>query len=152
MTAGAAAARPLRAALLVGALLLGALAPGGARAGCDVDLSLVDFGRLDPARGGEIAGRVTVECDAPAGFALALTPGFGSYAERRMRGPGGAELRYNLYTDPARRVVWGDGMGGTGLVRGDTGGRRRATVPVYGHVPRGQRVPAGAYADQLTVN
>lgn len=150
MTA-AAMARPLRAALL-GALLLGALAPGVARAGCDVDLSLVDFGRLDPARGGEIAGRVTVECDAPASFALALTPGFGSYAERRMRGPGGAELRYNLYTDPARRIVWGDGMGGTGLVRGDTGARRGATVPVYGHVPRGQRVPAGGYADQLAVN
>ena len=142
----------LRTAALLAATVLVGTVPVAARAGCDVDLSLVDFGRLDPARGGEITGRVTVDCDAPAGFALALTPGLGTYAERRMRGPDGAELRYNLYIDPARRTVWGDGLGGTALVRGDTGGRRRATVPVYGLVPRGQRVPAGAYADQLTVD
>ncbi len=152
-----AAGRGRAAFLGVSAALLLALAavaaPSRAQAACDVEFHLVDFGRLDFARGGTITGRVVVACDGPTGFALALSPGYGAYAERRMRGRNGAELRYNLYVDPGHRGVWGDGVsGGTALVRGETDGRRATTITVYGRVPGGQRVPPGPYADNLAVS
>ena len=134
-------------------LLTAVVAAGPARgAGCDVEFKLVDFGRLDFRRGGDITGRVEVACAEPAEFTVELTPGFGDYGERRMRGPGGAELRYNLYVDPGRRLVWGDGAsGGTAVLRGRNDGRRPTTLPVYGRVPGGQRVPPGSYGDNLAV-
>lgn len=71
---------------------------------CDVSMSFVDFGRLDLRRGGAITGEVAVTCPAPTAFALALSPGHGDYGTRRMRGPSGAELEYNLYLDPGHRL------------------------------------------------
>jgi spore coat protein U-like protein len=138
-------------ALAAAAVLLAA-APA-AWAACEVDFRLVDFGQLDFRRGGAITGRVVVACDRPTAFTLALTPGFGSYAERRMRGPGGAELRYNLYVDPGYRHVWGDGASdGTATLQGATDGRAPVTLTVHGRVPGGQRVPPGPYADNLAVS
>ena len=141
-------------AVAAGALaLLLALLATAAEAACEVEFRLVDFGQLDFRRGGRITGRVVVACDRPTAFTLALTPGHGDYAERRMRGPKGAELRYNLYVDPGHRHVWGDGVSdGTAVIRGETDGGRPTTITVHGRVPGGQRVPPGAYADNLAVS
>jgi spore coat protein U-like protein len=68
-----------------------------------------------------------------------------------MRSPDGAELRYNLYVDPARRRVFGDGTGGTVALAGQVDGRRPATFAIYGFVPGGQRVRQGAYSDTVTI-
>ncbi|HEX6141238.1 MAG TPA: spore coat U domain-containing protein [Geminicoccaceae bacterium] len=137
-------------AVLLGPGLLG-LGPLRA-AECDVSVSFIDFGRVDPEDGGEVTGEVAVLCEGPTRFRLALSPGMGDFQERRMRGPDGRSLRYNIYLDPARRTVWGDGLtAGTGRLVGRNDGRRHTILAVYGRVARGQRMVAGQYADSLVV-
>ena len=136
-------------------LLLGLLAwagPAGATPPCEVTLSFVAFGRVDARDDEAVSGEVMVACDEPTSFALALSEGRGSFAQRRMAGPGGAELVYNVYLDPGHRRVWGDGnTAGTGLLSGRSDGRRQTVLPVYALVPRGQARPAGSYHDTLMV-
>lgn len=134
-------------------LQLWTVAAAQAAGSCEVSISLVDFGRVDVRRGGEITGEVAVRCPTAQRFALSLSRGHGDYRMRRMRGPDGAELEYNLFVDPAHLRVWGDGIaGGTARLTGRTDGRRTTLITVYGRIPRGQRGGrAGAYADALTV-
>lgn len=135
------------------ALQLWRAVAAGAADPCDVSISFVDFGRIDPRRGGTITGEVAVRCPAPTRFVLALSPGHGDYRMRRMRGPGGTELKYNIFVDPARRQIWGDGTtGGTARIVGQSDGRKATLITVYGRVPPGQSGGrAGAYSDALTV-
>jgi spore coat protein U-like protein len=114
---------------------------------CDVSASAVSFGEVDVRRNTETRGEVRVRCDAPTSFALALSPGHGDYSARRMRGPSGAELEYNLYLDGAHRRVLGDGTAGTALLSGED----TKDFVIYGLVPPQQPVRAGTYSDQLMV-
>lgn len=119
---------------------------------CDVVVAFVDFGRLDARDDEAVTGEVGVLCDAPTSFALALSEGLGSFKGRRMHGPGGARLQYNIYLDPGHRRIWGDGVSaGTAMLTGRNNGRRRTLLPVYPLVPRGQSRPAGSYHDTLVV-
>lgn len=123
-----------------------------AAANCDASVSLMDFGRLDLEHGGHINGEVIVTCDGPGRFSLALSTGTGSYHLRKMRGVDGNVLKYNLFVDPARRRVWGDGVSsGTQTIRGESDGRRPLSIPVYGLVPPRQSVLTGPYSDNLLV-
>ena len=113
---------------------------------------MVDFGRLDLERGGNVSGEVIVNCDEPSRFSVALSAGLGDYRLRKMRGTDGHELTYNLFVDPGRQRVWGDGVSaGTQTIRGESDGRRPLTIPVYGVVPPRQSVLTGAYSDNLLV-
>jgi spore coat protein U-like protein len=136
-----------------GALLLAlALAAAPARAGCQASVSLVDFGALDLRRGGTLTGALSVACDGAQAFAVTASAGYGSFAQRAMRGPDGHVLYYNLFVDPGRRLVWGDGVaGGTTVIHGLSDGRRPVSIPVYAQVPPGQIVLAGAYSDAVVV-
>ena len=111
--------RSVPAFSLVGALVLaGAAAPAAAAPACHASVTLVDFGRIDYKEGGDITGQLTVTCDGPTAFEVSASPGYGGYQGRTMVGPREAVLRYNLYVDPARRRVWGDGeSGGTARMR-----------------------------------
>lgn len=106
-------------------------------------------------------GRVVIRCDnaspepAEISFDVVLSPGSsGSYAERQLRA-GERALRYNLYLDPARSIVWGDGTGGTG-VRSESVlvpglGSTVLEYPVYGRIVQGQRSAVGRYADDIAL-
>ena len=145
--------RPAPAILTALALLLGPLLVAvPAAAGCDAALSMVDFGRVEFRRDGEITGRLTVTCSEPGSFEVAASAGNGDFGERLMRGPKGDELRYNLYVDPARRRVWGDGIaGGTARIAGTSDGRKPETFTIYGKLPAGQAVAPGGYRDSVQV-
>jgi spore coat protein U-like protein len=114
---------------------------------CDVSASAVSFGPVDVRTGDESTGTVTVRCDMPTHFSLALSPGYGDYATRRMRGPSGAELEYNLYLDIAHSRVLGDGTAGTALLSGED----TKDFVIYGLIRPQQPVRAGTYSDQLMV-
>jgi spore coat protein U-like protein len=114
---------------------------------CDVSASAVVFHDVNTRENTKTRGTVTVRCDPPSAFALALSPGYGNYNVRRMRGPSGAELEYNLYIDPTYHQVWGDGTPGTWLFEGENS----ADFDIYGFVPSQRPVRAGIYNDQLTV-
>lgn len=84
-------------------------------------------------------------------FNVALSKGGGSYAQRTMT-KGADRLEYNLYTDAAHMMVWGDGTSGT-VVQSLTGfitlGATNYTV--YGLMAAGQYPVAGTYDDTITV-
>ena len=62
---------------------------------------------------------------------------------------GANNLNYQLYSDSARSTIWGETTGtdtvtgvGTGLAQDHT---------VFGAIPGTQNIPAGDYADTITV-
>lgn len=139
-------ARGARAALLLG--LAGASAPAEALS-CTVTPQMVPFGSYDtlapaPVEG---VGTIRIACDADAAFTVALGAGSGSYAAREMRSDTDI-LNYNLYTDAARLVVWGDGVNGGSTV---SASGTSVDLSVYGRIPSRQNVSAGSYSDVVVV-
>lgn len=132
---------------------LGVLAaPAAAEPSCHARVTMVDFGRIDVEEGGDITGRLTVTCDGPTHFEVSASSGYGSYRARTMVGPKGTLLRYNLYVDPARRQVWGDGeSAGTARISGQSDGRKPVNYTVHGRIFKGQQSHAGRYRDSVEV-
>lgn len=119
---------------------------------CDVSASAINFGRIVRQAGEVVRGEVRVRCDRPTRFRLSLSEGHGNYRVRRMRGPQGSRLKYNLYVDAALRRVWGDGLtAGTARLVGRNDGRRSTIVPVYARLVRDQQAHAGQYSDALVI-
>ena len=146
---------PIRAPAFSLAVVLAGLAAGPAVAApaCHASVTMVDFGRVDYKEGGDITGQLTVTCDGPTDFEVSASSGYGSYGGRTMVGPRETVLRYNLYVDPARRRVWGDGeSGGTARITGQSDGRKAVTYTIYGRIPDRQSVRTGRYYDSAKVS
>jgi len=99
---------------------------------------------------------ITVRCTAGTVFGIALSDGnTGTYAGRRMVGPGSDFLVYNLYTSDTYGAVWGDDTGTTDIVGGTGTGMGLAgelTRTVYGRLLAADNegpVGAGAYSDTI---
>jgi spore coat protein U-like protein len=99
---------------------------------------------------------ITVRCTVGTNFGIALSDGnTGTYAGRRMVGPGGDFLVYNLYTSDTYGAVWGDDTGTTDIVGGVGAGMGIAgelTRTVYGRLLAEDNdgpVAAGAYSDSI---
>ena len=122
-----------------------------ALAACTATAVPVIFGAYNPVSGQVLdsAGRVDVSCVPSAGYTISMSAGLGSYSTRMMAS-GPDRLEYNLYTDFARTMVWGDGTPGSFTV-GGTAGLTPVSRTVYGRIPGGQAVHAGAYSDTLLV-
>lgn len=133
---------------LVGALALALVAtPTGA---CQIDVEPVSFGVVEHDRRTDGIGRITVSCDAPRPFLIGIGPGQGG-SERRMTGPDGATLRYDLYADPGRNLPWGDDQTGGSAVGGVSDGVHPDTFTIYGRIPAQGGKPPGIYTDSLLV-
>ena len=154
-------------------LLLG-LGYGTAHAAsCSVSVVGVAFGTYDPLAVVPVdtTGSVAVTCVWTSsggsgvqriGPVISLSAGLppGSYAQRRLRSPGGDLLNYNLYVDAARTQIWGNGSSGTftaptspaTLNLRPSGRPRTGSRTIYGRMPAGQvnAVP-GSYSDTITV-
>ena len=139
--------RALRSAVLAMALAATALPAWGA---CTVSAVGVVFGSYNTFGTAPVdsTGTVTVACDITSlTYTIGLSTGNGTYATRMMNGPS-ATLSYNLYLDPTRLIVWGDGSAGTSLVAGVNPG---LTHTVYGRIPALQNVAPGSYSDTIVV-
>lgn len=141
----------MHTALLAAILILFAKT---AQSACSVDPTPVAFGVYSPfsITPADTAGTLRVSCDtATLGYTLLLSPGStGSYSPRQLSGSG-YTLSYNLYTDPLRTIVWGDGGGGTASVSGAFALPGAIDHAIYGRIPAQQNVGAGTYADTITV-
>ena len=126
------------------------LAAAPALAACQVDASPVAFGVVDVSRNNDSNGEITLTCTIATDVAVALSSS-AAPGQRRMAGPNGGQLIYELYPDATRSLPWGDGSGGstTRNVTSDGDGTTRLTI--YGRVPAQDPVPPGAYSDALTV-
>jgi spore coat protein U-like protein len=96
-------------------------------------------------------GTIDIECDGSDTYTVALDlgaspePGQG----RRMVGPAGNLLSYNLFSDSSARLVWGDGSSGaTSTV---SGAGAKSSFTVYGRIFPEQHVVAGSYSDTVVV-
>jgi spore coat protein U-like protein len=138
------------------ALAAGLLSAGARAASCSItDISGVSFGSYDVFDLAPLdsTGVLTFVCNGLSqgdALAIALSAGGASSPySRRMARPG-AHLAYNLFLDPARTAVWGDGAGGSALygpVTPPSGVSQ--TVIIYGRVPARQNVSVGLYADTV---
>jgi len=134
------------------------LAPGAARAACTVSATGVAFGNYNTlsASPDDSTGTISATClifDAAPDVDIG-TGNSGTYNPRRMSN-GSSNLNYNLYTNAARTIIWGNGTGGTSGAVLTTQSTfliwRTYARTVYGRIPASQNVSAGTYGDTLII-
>jgi spore coat protein U-like protein len=129
------------------------LAAHGANAQCVIAAVPVNFGVYQPfsAIPVDSNGSITIRCRSFVPYSIAINSSvIGSFASRHMS-QSGAQLSYQLYTDAARRTVWGDGTGGSATVSGFCAGSCNNDHSVYGRIPPRQSATPGTYTDTITV-
>ena len=144
-------------ALLIAALSI--LSAGNAHAiQCKLMVTPVNFGLYMPMTPTpvDVVGDLTVRCQAqPGTFSVMIGPGIsGDQTARAMSSGGPGFLFYNLYRDPARTEIWGDGTPPSFMVSGVRANKGRPTffnLPVYGRIYANQAPDAGVYNDNLVV-
>jgi spore coat protein U-like protein len=140
---------PLFAALCCAVLAAGArAAPPSCK---NLSTGQLAFGSYDPLSSTptDAASVINYSCSNSISVVVSLSgDGGGHSSPRTLNGPGGGKLVYDLFTSPARDVVWGDGRGGTVTVNVDPNGH---SVAVYGRILAQQSAPAGSYSDNIYV-
>lgn len=119
---------------------------------CNINANNLSFGTAGLlAAGINAAGSLGVTCTNGDAFRISLNGGgSGNVAARRMlRQGGGGTVNYQLYTDAARTLAWGDGSAGTTRVTG-TGSGLSQSINVYGRVPPQSTPAPGNYSDTIT--
>lgn len=126
---------------------------------CSASTSGISFGAYD-ANGSlpsDTVGNVTVDCTGLIALLGAIevsaSPGSSGNAAARSMQRGPDRLAYNLFVDPARTLVFGNGAGGTRTITAPLNGLLifRQAVLVFGRIPPRQRVRPGAYADSIII-
>jgi len=125
-------------------------------ASCSVSATNVALGELTPSQSGTTSkyGFIGATCTNGTSYSLALSTGSsGSFAERKMVGSiaGNTDtLAYNLYTDSANPVVFGDGSEGTQMIN-LTGMTRSILTRIRVKMPSNQYIKPDTYTDNITV-
>jgi spore coat protein U-like protein len=133
------------------ALLVALALPGSARAApkdCTItSVGGVAFGNYlwSDRNPTDSLGTINYDCGTTA--LVALSAGRSGNSTQRKLTSGASSLNYNLYIDPARTQIWGDFFFG-GLPQIVQG---KSSLNVYGRIPPGQNVAAGAYTDTIIV-
>lgn len=120
---------------------------------CAVVATPMVFGTLNQLNGSanDSQASITVTCTPGTTYDVGLDDGAHASGGTRRMVPviGSSAIPYGLFTNAARSTAWGATVG-TNTVS-NTAGVLPATLTVYGRVPVGTPVPAGAYADLVTV-
>lgn len=133
-----------------------------ALARCTITTPNLNFGNFNPLQlaNKDISSIITISCNPGSriiNYTLRLSSGGGAgtggYNPRQMA-LGANRLNYNLYTDPARSTIWGDGSGGTFTVSAVNA--ECVTTPcqqtIYGRLFAPQPTAAvGSYSSTITV-
>src|SRR5262245_452236 len=112
----------MRRAIVALALLIGVLHGSEASAqptpSCTISATSVNFGSYNVFNGSAVdsTGTITYQCNSQASnITISLSKGSSSSYSPRLMSKGAETLSYNLFTDPARTSVWGDGTSSTGV-------------------------------------
>ncbi len=122
---------------------------------CSITATPVTFGPYNVFAPAPVdsTGSVRFNCNGGAkNVQISISKGQGpTYFMRAMK-KGGEYFGYNLFLDPARTRVWGDGSGvSEACLAGNPPDGQDVTVTIYGRIPSRQDVSFGAYADNVTV-
>ncbi|WP_430443623.1 MAG: Csu type fimbrial protein [Pseudomonas piscis] len=121
------------------------------------DLGLLDFGTLGSldspvdVSSGSGAGSIVLTCTPGMTVSVAIDQGLnGSGSQRYLKLASGSDrLAYQLYQDPARSRVWGNGAQARAIANFPP---VTQTYPVYARLLAAARMPpAGSYHDTVTV-
>lgn len=135
------------------------LSIGTAQAGCFVNAGSLNFGSYDVSdpfpRDSMLVLNLSCQEVAPRDISVSIGPSAssGSVQQRNLKWVSGADsLSYNLFSDPSRTQVWGDGTSSASAVV-VTGVSKNSPqqVVVYGRIRAGQDVSAGQYSDTVVV-
>ena len=135
---------------------------------CKVDVDEIDFGEYSVVSRTAVlsSGRIGLRCGGnliSADARVILSTGASGRFQERTLLHGADRLIYNLYVDPVRRVIAGDGTQGTStlipsvpnqVLRQFRGGLRSTSEAVfrfYGKIEPSQLVAAGEYTDTIQV-
>jgi len=124
---------------------------------CLVSAQPLAFGGYDGTAAKTGTSDISVRCSSGTTFAVGLSTGGGTFAQRLLSGSGANKLQYNLFTSAAATTIWGDGTLSTGTMPGTGAGMAAAntqTLTVYGQLPDNafnQGAPSGSYNDTITV-
>jgi spore coat protein U-like protein len=121
--------------------------------GCSVTTTPLTFGDYDPSAGANVdkTADLKVLCTTGTSFQVGLNAGMtGASVGARKMTNGGVALNYGLYQDLSRQTNWGN-TPGTDTPTAVTATATTATLTVYGRIPSGQNVLAGAYDDTVSV-
>jgi spore coat protein U-like protein len=141
-------------ASLLGAAAMLAVA-AAAEAACTISTTGVSFGTYNVFSGSpdDATGKIRFRCTAPRPPLVTIQldkGGSPSFTPRQMR-RGSETLSYNLYLDSTRTTIWGDGTGGTQtFTQSLPPTNQTINVNVFGRIPAGQDVSAGAYSATVT--
>jgi spore coat protein U-like protein len=120
---------------------------------CTISTTSVNFGNYNVFTGSatDSTGTITIDCNGSAhDIFVTLSKGASSSYSPRTMLKGSEALSYNLYRDAARSSIWGDGTGGTSTYTNANPPNGPLNVSIYGRVPAGQDVSAGAYSDTVS--
>ena len=118
---------------------------------CSIDATNdVLFGAYVPPAAKTTTGSITISCSPAERYSIDLSTGnSGSYPIRQLDS-GGNTLDYNLYTDAAYSIIWGNGLGPTGHVLEDVAAAG-GVYTIYGRIYPGQSPASGVYTDAITI-
>jgi spore coat protein U-like protein len=141
--------------LVIVAVLIGAVFASDAHAqSCTISATSVNFGNYNVYNGSDIdsTGTVTYRCNSFAfNITVGLTRGASATFNPRQMRKGAEVLSYNLFRDASRTTVWGDGTSGTSVYSiFNPPNNSNVNLTVYGRLPAGQDVSAGAFSDTVT--
>ncbi len=120
-------------------------------AGCEISGATLDFGNYQSGQTTDLVSNTTLalrNCTVDT-VVVELDGGqTGDTRARRLTGPGGATLSYQLYKGPSLGNMFGDNGAGRTI---DMTNRTSLNVPVHGRIRGGQSVPPGTYTDTINV-
>lgn len=114
---------------------------------CAISASNLNFGNYSGTLV-NASSTLTIGCTLNDQYTVGLSAGTSSGAtvtNRAMTGPGGALLKYQLYSNSGHSTYWGNT---TNTVAG-TGTGFNQSLTVYGQMPAGQNVAPGSYTDTI---
>jgi spore coat protein U-like protein len=123
---------------------------------CTFTVTPASFGELDMSVSSTLdtVADINVTCPRGVVYQIKVDSGLHSredfHTRKMLSPPGDAGLAYNLYRNPARTEVLGDGIGNTFTLSG-IGKGRPEIIRIYGRIAGHQNVRADLYADALSL-
>lgn len=124
---------------------------------CNVTTTALNFGNYDPLSSAptDSSATVNITCRTPARNPQVVTfqltsGGSGTPAQRSMlHQSGGGSLFYNIYSNPGRNQIIGDGSGGSTTFTRTVDKTSPWSLQLYGRIDPLQVVPVGLYSDTI---
>lgn len=120
---------------------------------CNIVTSAMSFGAYDPlsATPSDTTTTIGITCRTkkPQIVTIQVSGGNSGTASVRNLMNGGSALIYNLYSNPGRSQIIGDGTGGSTTLTRSVSRDAPWDVTLYGRIPALQVIPPGLYSDSL---